>query len=311
MINKKNKKPKNTEIKILPNIVPVIQEMMISTAKQYKKAVAEHMKWISDAPKRDRVEEESCFSEFHKHFNPRCKKTYPLNELITYTHKELMWVLQQYEENCFRTVRKRILKAIPDCSRVLGSEPWTYSNSYSGKQAMEIYIYFLLFFLNQHPYDVTNRRSRCCEECESKRSEKEWRYQFFILKYMEHYKLHGCFECRQYFCKKCDTKILFKELYRDLNNMNMFSKIKCENCFKIITEIRFKAGRHLRLFQQKKRKLNMRNPPNRYGDLLYYYISDDEYRVPILQSSSVPVSISDTCSIDSTHTRRRDHVFGT
>ena len=79
--------------------------------------------------------------------------------------------------------------------------------------------------------------------------------------------------------------------------MNMFSKIKCENCFKIITEIRFKAGRHLRLFQQKKRKLNMRNPPNRYGDLLYYYISDDEYSVPILQSSSVPVSISETCSI--------------
>ena len=181
--------------------------------------------------------EESCISSFHKHFNPNCKKTYPLNDLIVSAHCERMWALEEYEDNRFRFNRKKLLKAIPGCSTVLGSEPWPYSDSYSGKQAMEIYIYFLSFFLDKHPY---HDPPRCCNECESKRSEAEFRYQWLILSETESYKLHGCFECRQYLCKECGTKILFKTLYRDLNNTNMFHTIKCERCVKIITKMRFR-----------------------------------------------------------------------
>ena len=253
--------------------------MMISTIKQHnkvlediEKARKQHEKWIADAPKRDRKVEESCISSFHIHFNPDCKKTYSLNELSCNAYCERMWALEEYEDNRFRFNRKKLLKAIPGCSTVLGSEPWPYSDSYSGKQAMEIYIYFLSFFLDKHPY---HDPPRCCNECESKRSEAEFRYQWLILSETESYKLHGCFECRQYLCKECGTKILFKTLYRDLNNTNMFHTIKCERCIKIIAKMRFRPSKFVGWYQEKKRNLNIKSPTNNYGDLLYFYIPDE------------------------------------
>ena len=280
--DKTTKKSKINLTKILPNPVPVIQEMMVSTVKQYCKAVEDYEKekiqyekWLADAPKRDRLVEESCLSSFHKHFNPNCKKTYPLHELSLDAHYEREWALEEYESNRFRINRKKLLKAIPGCSTVLGSAPWEYSDSYSGKQALEIYIYFLSFFLNKHPYDVTNRKVRSCGECESRRSEGEFLYQTEILIQTEGYKYHGCFECRQYFCKECGTKISFKTLYRDLHNTNMFHTIKCERCVKTITKVRSRMSKFVGWHQQKKRDLNVKSSPKRYGDVLYYYIPDE------------------------------------
>ena len=105
--------------------------------------------------------------------------------------------------------------------------------------------------------------------------------------------MKGCFECLRYCCETCQTKIFFKELYRDLDrdNTKLFFTMECEHCIKNITKCRFKARKHLRVYPKKK-KMNDKNPTNRYGDIKYFYIPD---YIP----SSMIISIS--CSGNTKH----------
>ena len=267
--------------------------MMISTILAKKKA-------ITEAAKRDRFVEESCFSKFHIHFHPGCKKRFPLEKLIRFADTERTMALDWYEENeNYTWLRKRLLKAIPGMSTVLGGEPWAYSDSYSAKQALEIYINFLTIFLQKHPYcDVNSKKCSCSnKKCESKRSIKEFDYQRIIIDSAHKpwiSSMNGCFECLQYCCEACDTKIFFKELYRDLDNTKICSTMECEHCIKSIAKRRFKARKHLRMYQQKKRRMNDKNTINRYGDIKYFYIPD---YIP----SSYSIIVSTSCSGNTEH----------
>ena len=220
--------------------------------------------------------EESCFSKFHKHFHPDVNKNYPLNELIRITHHERLEALYYYEQDIYHHLRGELQTAIPDMSRVLGNDPWEYSDFYSSKRTMKIYIYFLSYFLYKHKQiyiTMLKSRDRICTICESQQKysimEQEYR-----SKVMGVGRVHGCFNCRSYICKTCETKTFFKELYRDLHKVKLFFTMTCTHCVKGITKLRFRAREQLRMYQQKKRRFNIQDLTNRYGDLLYFYIPD-------------------------------------
>ena len=174
----KERKSKDTLVPILPHTAPVIQEIMISTEETIVELENLKRKSIEETTKRDRLLEKSCFSEFHQHFHPDCKKTFPLKELIQIARGERTRALDWYEKTECKWIRRRLLKAIPGMSTVLGGEPWSYSDSYSAKQTMEIYIYFLSVFLIRYPWDVKSKRYSCSlKGCESKRLMKEIQHQ--------------------------------------------------------------------------------------------------------------------------------------
>ena len=138
--------------------------------------------YISEAPDRDRLVKKSCFSIFHEHFHPGCKKTYPLNDLIFYIHWERVRALKNYEQDTYRCYRRDLSKAIPHMSAVLGGQPWIYSNKYSAKQAMEIYIYFLTFFLTKNNWFEKHKKCSCSNKtCEFKLPIQRQEYQRFII----------------------------------------------------------------------------------------------------------------------------------
>ena len=154
----------NTNIILNNNFINLkpkpIKDICITTSSSHKVSSSSSMENIvnNKISEQDQLEE-LCFSEFHKHFHSDVHKTYSLNELICIAHRERLTALIKYEKNEYDFFRfkgnelknrKDLLMAIPDMSTVLGGDPWTYSDSYSPKRTLEIYIYFLSVFLHKH-----------------------------------------------------------------------------------------------------------------------------------------------------------------
>ena len=154
MIREQSKSKSEAPVKILSKekspIFPssIASEIIPKTMMKKKRIPAEKNNHTLDVDSRtdpeiedvDRLEN-LCFSEFHKHFNPFCKKIYPLDELIKITHSERRRALYHYEYDAIHYQRKSLLRAIPGMSTVLGGNQWEFTDSYSAEQAMEIYIF--------------------------------------------------------------------------------------------------------------------------------------------------------------------------
>ena len=127
------------------------------------------------------------FSEFHKHYNPYCKTSLPLDELSIVALEERQWVeTWTEEERCYN--HKKLLRAIPGMSTILGGKQWSYSE-YSVKEAINIYIHFLDICLQKHPIDIKKKFGQC-KKCGSDISFLE--YQRFFWNYDVG---NGCYHC--------------------------------------------------------------------------------------------------------------------
>ena len=105
------------------------------------------------------------FGLFHEHFNPWCETSVPIYDLSIRAHGEMKWAMS-WNEHQRRFHYKKILRAIPGMSTVLGDNQWSYSDSYSPKQATDIYIYFLSVFIQKHPVDYKSKKQQC-KNCRS------------------------------------------------------------------------------------------------------------------------------------------------
>ena len=287
MMIQNQKSSRNKPTSILCDPVPIIQNRIqklkgkiVEFSKnkntliieERDRLIKERNRLIEEQHRRDLLVEKSCFSKFHIHFNPDCKKTFPLHELIDIAKYEKRSAIRNYEgyESYSAREIKSLLKAIPDMSTVLGGDPWKYSNSYSSKEAVEIYVHFLSVFLQKHSSEEDTSTRKPCSKCGYiSSSEQEY---FFAHMGM-------CFGCSTHYMSGSHrTKILNGELYRDLGNMNICSTFECESCFHMIKRDRISGLKLLLQFQGFRKNLNSKK--NGYGDFLYPFVP------------STPVSIS-------------------
>lgn len=143
------------------------------------------------------------FTEFHKHYNPYCKTSLSLNKLSRTALFERHWVEAWSEFDC-RRHHKKLLRAIPGMSTILGGKEWSYTK-YSTKEAVNIYKYFLDICLQKHPVDIKEIVKQC-KKCGSD------------ISYLEHLIFEWNYDFNEYACYHCvDKKDFPKNKYTRKN----------------------------------------------------------------------------------------------